>query len=115
MGSVARSSWCCSAIAEGLAVDASLITADANKRRSVREYLDKLDEAAWGAASDAAAKSISPSDPAAQWTGAHKGRAFFAYADNYVIDYVIDLKAVIIIDVEATRAGDEPRWARREL
>jgi hypothetical protein len=73
----------------------------ATARRSVREYLDKLDEAAWGAASDAAAKSISPSDPAAKWTGTHKGRAFFAYADNYVID----LKAAIIIDVEATRAS----------
>jgi len=24
---------------------------------------------------------VSPSDPAAQWTGAHKGPAFFAYAD----------------------------------
>jgi transposase len=104
---------------EGFAVDASLIAADANKqrsiastnefdwqelataRRSVREYLDRLDEAAWGAASDVAPKFISPSDPAAQWTGAHKGHAFFADADNYLID----LKAAIIIDVEATRAS----------
>ena len=100
------------------AVDASLIAADANKqrsaagsddvdweaiartRRSVREYLDTLDEAAWGAASDTIPKFISRSDPAAQWTGAHKGHAFFAYADNYLID----LKAAIIVDVEATRA-----------
>ena len=55
---------------EGFAADASLIKADANKqrsvaaseetdweamaatRRSVREYLDTLDEAAWGAASE---------------------------------------------------------------
>jgi hypothetical protein len=100
------------------AVDASLIAADANKqrsaagsddvdweaiartRRSVREYLDTLDEAAWGAASETIPKFISRSDPAAQWTGAHKGHAFFAYADNYLID----LKAAIIVDVEATRA-----------
>src|SRR3954468_20929210 len=111
-------------MAEGLvdgtafAVDASLIAADANKqrsaarsddvdweaiartRRSVREYLDTLDEAAWGAASETVPKFISGSDPAAQWTGAHKGHAFFAYADNYLID----LKAAIIVDVEATRA-----------
>jgi len=104
---------------EGFAVDASLIAADANKqrsfasgdevdwqelgttRRSVREYLDTLDEAAWGAASEVAPKFISPSDPAAQWTGAHKGHAFFAYADNYLID----LKTAIIVDVEATRAS----------
>src|SRR5882762_5066970 len=26
------------------------------------------------------------SDPAAQWTAAHKGPAFFAYSDNYLID-----------------------------
>ena len=104
---------------EGFAVDASLIAADANKqrsfastdkvdwqelamaRRSVREYLDTLDDAAWGAASEIVPKFISPSDPAAQWTGAHKGHAFFAYADNYLID----LKAAIILDVEATRVS----------
>jgi transposase len=111
-------------MAEGLidgaafAVDASLIAADANKqrsvagsdeldwqaiartRRSVREYLDTLDDAAWGAASETVPKFISKSDPAAQWTGAHKGHAFFAYANNYLID----LKVAIIVDVEATRA-----------
>src|SRR5271154_6837040 len=110
-------------MAEGLvegaafAVDASLIAADANKqrsaagsdrvdweaiartRRSVREYLDTLDEAAWGAASETVPKFISRSDPAAQWTGAHKGHAFFAYSDNYLID----LKAAIIVDVEPSR------------
>ena len=104
---------------EGFAVDASLIAADANKqrslastdevdwqelaatRRSVREYLATLDEAAWGGASEVVPKFISPSDPAAQWTGAHKGHAFFAYVDNYLID----LKAAIIVDVEATRAS----------
>ena len=55
---------------------------------------------AWGAASETVPKFISRSDPAAQWTGAHKGHAFFAYADNYLID----LKVAIIVDVEATRA-----------
>src|SRR5882757_3085990 len=75
-------------------------SAIARTRRSVREYLDTLDEAAWGAASETVPKFISRSDPAAQWTGAHKGHAFFAYADNYLID----LKAAIIVDVEATRA-----------
>jgi len=103
---------------EGFAVDASLIPADANKqrsvsceehtdwpslaasRRAVREYLDTLDQTAWGAASEVRPKFVSRSDPAAQWTGAHKGPAFFAYADNYLID----LKAAVILDVEATRA-----------
>jgi hypothetical protein len=45
-------------------------------------------------------KFVSPSDPAAQWTGAMRGPAFFAYADNYLID----VKFGIIMDVEATRA-----------
>ena len=103
---------------EGFAVDASLIRADANKqrsadasetvdwddlartRRSVREYLDTLDEAAWGAASESTPKFVSHSDPAAQWTGALKGHAFFAYATNYLID----LDHAVIVDVEASRA-----------
>jgi Transposase DDE domain len=45
-------------------------------------------------------KFISRSDPAAQWTGAHKGHAFFAYAANYLID----TDHGVIVDVEATRA-----------
>src|SRR6195952_4702772 len=75
---------------EGVAVDASLIAADANKQRSVpgdpwpiaglgadagravREYLATLGDAAFGAASEVRPKFVSPSDPAAQWTGAHK-------------------------------------------
>lgn len=103
---------------DGFAVDASLIRADANRqrsadgaadvdweklaasRRSVREYLDTLDEAAWGAASATKPKFVSRSDPAAQWTGAMKGHAFFAYATNYLID----LDHAVIIDVEASRA-----------
>jgi transposase len=103
---------------EGFAADASLIKADANKqrsvegseevdweamaatRRSVREYLDTLDEAAWGAASEVRPKFVSQSDPAAQWTGALKGHAFFAYAANYLID----LNHAVIVDVEASRA-----------
>ena len=44
--------------------------------------------------------SLSPSDPAAQWTGAHKGPAFFAYSDNYLID----VKFGVIVDVEASRS-----------
>src|SRR6476469_9472707 len=103
---------------EGFAVDASLIVADANKQRSIpgsewnkrgdpqgagramREYLATLDDAAFGAASEVTPKFVSPSDPAAQWTGAMRGPAFFAYADNYLID----VKFGIILDVKATRA-----------
>ena len=103
---------------EGFAVDASLIVADANKQRSmpgkdwdknrdpgtasraVKEYLATLDDAAFGAASEVTPKFVSPSDPAAQWTGAMRGPAFFAYADNYLID----VKFGVIMDVEASRA-----------
>src|SRR5689334_2939991 len=70
---------------EGFAVDASLIVADANKQRSTpgprwnkeldaeavsratKEYLARLDDAAFGAASEKEPKFVSPSDPAAQW------------------------------------------------
>jgi len=103
---------------EGFAIDAGLIVADANKQRSIpgtewkktcvaetanratREYLATLDDAAFGAASDVTPKFVSPSDPTVQWTGAMRGPAFFAYADNYLID----VKFGIIVDVEASRA-----------
>ena len=68
--------------------------------RAVKEYLATLDDAAFGAASDMIPKFVSPSDPAAQWTGAMRGPAFFAYADNYLID----VKFGVIMDVEASRA-----------
>ena len=48
----------------------------AASRRAVREYLATLEQAAWSAASEVVPKFVSRSDPAAQWTGAHKGHAF---------------------------------------
>jgi transposase len=100
---------------EGFAVDASLIKADVNRQkgiegekglpseaagRAVKEYLAALDDAAFGAASEVTPKFISPADPAARWTGAHGGQAFFAYSTNYLID----VENAIIVDVEATTA-----------
>jgi hypothetical protein len=72
----------------------------ANATRAVKDYLASLDGAAFGAASEVRPKFVSPSDPAAQWTGALRGPAFFAYANNYLID----TDHAIIVDVEATRA-----------
>lgn len=103
---------------EGFAVDASLIQADANKRRALaaddwspevagrigsraaREYLDTLDDSAFGAASPTVPKFVAKSDPAAQWTRADASKPFFAYSTNYLID----TKSSVIVDVEATRA-----------
>lgn len=105
---------------EGFAVDASLIEADANRSRSmaredvadlrdprhatraVREYLAALD--AQGEPSTPAA-SISPTDPAARFT-AVGGPAFYAYSTNYLVD----VQAGIIVDVEAT-----PAWRTAEV
>ena len=112
---------------EGFAVDASLIEADANRSRSlareeakdlhdprhatraVREYLAALD--AQGEPGGAPA-SISPTDPAARWT-AVGGPAFYAYSTNYLID----VQAGIIVDVEATPAlrRDEVNSTRRMI
>ena len=100
---------------EGFAVDASLIKADANRQkgvegdkglpsqtasRAVDEYIAVLDDAAFGAATEIVPKFISPADPAARWTGAHGGQAFFAYSTNYLID----VENAIIVDVEPTTA-----------
>jgi hypothetical protein len=100
---------------EGFAVDGSLIRADANRQRgiegdqwvppekssrAVEEYLAVLDDAAFGTATPVTPKFISPADPAARWTGANGGLAFFAYSANYLVD----LDNAIIVDVEATTA-----------
>ncbi len=102
-----------------LAVDASLIEADTNRQnstskeewepnkidpddapRAVREYLETLDDAAFGAATAVRPKFTSHCDPASQWTAARKGPAYFAYSANYMID----TDNAVIIDVEATRS-----------
>src|SRR6516225_9346968 len=100
---------------EAFAVDASLIRAEANRQkgiegkkglpaeatgRAVEEYLAVLDDAAFGAATEVTPKFISPADPAARWTGADGGQAFFGYSTNYLID----AENAIIVDVEATTA-----------
>lgn len=97
---------------EGFAVDASIVRADASKQnvqdkdvdddwptprkssRPLKEYLDGMDE------SDKPAKRLSQSDPAARWTAAAGGPAYFAYSTNYLID----TEQGIIVDVEATPA-----------
>jgi transposase len=99
---------------EAFAVDASMITADAHRRRgvakaedldptssrAVAEYLSVLDDAAFGGASPSEPKAISPVDPAARYTAAANTAAVYAYSDNYLID----LKHAVIMDVEATTA-----------
>jgi hypothetical protein len=99
---------------EAFAVDASMIVADAHRRRgvakvedldptssrAVAEYLTFLGDAALGGASPSEPKAISPVDPAAHYTAAANSAAVYAYSDNYLID----LKHAVIMDVEATTA-----------
>jgi transposase len=95
---------------EGFAIDASLVRADVARQRSepspvdwtpakvqtrvVKEYLTKLDEQA---ELNRPQKSVSLTDPMAQWSGA-KGRAEFFYSTNYLID----TEHGVIMDVEAS-------------
>jgi hypothetical protein len=57
-----------------------------------------LDDAAFGAATSVTPKFLSPSDPAARWTGAHRGPAFYAYS----INYLVDVEHAVIVDVEGS-------------
>ena len=99
--------------AEGFAVDASLIRADVHRQRSVpgeeglppeaagravAEYLEVLDDAAFGGATHVEPKRINLTDPAARWTAATREAAFYSYSTNYLID----LDHAVIVDVEAT-------------
>ena len=98
---------------EGFAVDASLIRADVHRQRSVpgeeglppaavgravREYLEVLDDAAFGGATPVTPKRINLTDPASRWTAATREAAFYSYSTNYLID----LDHAVIVDVEAT-------------
>lgn len=105
---------------EGFAIDASVIKADANRThgvhgsealdwrhdeapsRAVREYIEALEQANPMSSSDepGPAKNVSLTDPAARWTAAPGGPAFYAYSTNYLVD----LQAGVIVDVEATPA-----------
>ncbi len=79
--------------------DTSAINPD-DAPRAVREYLDVLDDAAFGAVTTGEPKFTSHSDPASQWTAARKGPAFFAQSTNYLID----TDHAVIVDVEASRS-----------
>ena len=74
--------------------------------RPVREYLDQLDKAAgltpFTGESPQPPKSLSLTDPNAALTSKGKSKIAFAYGDNYLVD----TKAAIIVDVEASPA----RW-----
>ncbi len=100
---------------EGFAIDASVVRADANRARgvpgveamewksgngstrAVREYAAALEAAN---PTETPPKSVSLTDPGARYTAAPGGPAFYAYSTNYLVD----LKAGIIVDVEATPA-----------
>jgi len=101
--------------AEGFAVDASIVAADASSQRgvpgtdlvdwkdpalctrAVREYLQGLDAEALA---KVVPKKISLTDPQASWTAAIGGPAFYAYSTNYLID----VEHGVILDVQATPA-----------
>jgi transposase len=100
---------------EGFAIDASVVKADANRQRgvpstesidwnspemstrAVREYLQGLEQ---DGQVGAIPMNVSLTDPAARWTAAPGSRAFCAYCTNYLVD----VHAGVIVDVEATAA-----------
>src|ERR1700674_2260624 len=100
---------------EGFAIDASVVNADAARRiaipgavmdqralgpaqasRAVREYLEGIEA---DGRPETQRKNISITDPAAEWTCAPGGPAFFAYSTNYLVD----VRGGVIVDVEDTR------------
>jgi transposase len=100
---------------EGFAIDASVVKADANRQRgvpntesidwhnpdlstrAVREYLQALEQDGQVGATP---MNVSLTDPASRWTAAPGGPAFYAYCTNYLVD----VHAGVIVDVEATAA-----------
>lgn len=95
---------------EGFATDASTVKADASRQchreddddwgggRAVREYLDAMDD---DEKTRKPSRKVSPTDPAASYTAAPGGPAFYAYSTNYLID----TDHGIIMDVEPGTAN----------
>ncbi|MDH3647027.1 MAG: transposase [Gammaproteobacteria bacterium] len=108
---------------EGFAVDASVVKADASRQRhheddddwgggtpAIRDYLEALQTDDSPTAT--APKKVSQTDPAARWTAAPGGPAFYAYSTNYLVD----TDNGIIVDVEATAAHrTEEVWSTRTM
>src|SRR5262245_18735603 len=103
--------------AEGFAVDASVMEANASRyhgkspdeivwdeperqTRAVREYLARLEGEAESNPDRKAPKVISPSDPCSAWTAKANKRVQFGYGLNYLVD----VENAVIVDVEATPA-----------
>jgi hypothetical protein len=100
---------------EGFAVDASVVKADASRQRhhedddddwgggsrAISEYLAALHEEGSSIAPPTPPKRVSQTDPLARWTSAPGGPAYYAYSTNYLVD----TKAGVIVDVEATPAN----------
>ena len=96
---------------EGFATDASIVKADASRQhhredddewgngRAVREYLEAIDKN--DALSGTSTRKVSPTDPAASYTAAPGGPAFYAYSTNYLAD----TDHGIIVDVEPSTAN----------
>ena len=96
---------------EGFAVDASIVKADASRQRhrdddddwgggrAVREYLEAIDED--NTQSGKSTRKLSPTDPAASYTAAPGGPAFYAYSTNYLVDTDYG----VIVDVEPSTAN----------
>ena len=100
---------------EGFAVDASVIEADASRfqrvegvevdwtdgrraRRPVREYLAALGGEHSPTNPRRQPKALSPTDPCAAWTTRGRHKVMFGYSLNYLID----TRNAVIVDVEAT-------------
>jgi len=101
--------------AEGFAVDASVIEADASRfkriegvvvawtdeeraRGPVREFLSALESETSPINPTKPPKAMSPTDPAAAWTTRGRHKVMFGYSLNYLID----MENAVILDVEAT-------------
>jgi len=101
--------------AEGFAVDASVIEADASRfqrvegaqidwsdkqlsRRAIKDYMDALESENPPINPKQKPKALSPTDPSAAWTTRGRHKVMFGYSLNYLID----MENAVILDVEAT-------------
>jgi hypothetical protein len=81
----------------------------------VREYLEMLNDAAFGGTTPVAPRRINLAGPVSCWTAATREAAFYAYGTNYLIeiDHAVTVDVEAMTQVRQAEVVAQPRMIER--